>query len=157
VKNTLVLCSVLFNSEVLNIEVFVNIKSVGKRKPPLIKEPYTLPDNINTLRELIEAVVRVEVSKYNEKPSGVKLLPFLTDIEIENAETVGKIGFGRVYNKNKVSPDKATETAIEGFSDGLYKVLINDCEAENLDGEITLRGGDILTFIKLTFLAGRRF
>jgi hypothetical protein len=119
--------------------------------------PYNIPENIKSLRELIEAIVRLEVKKYNEKPTDVKLFPFLTEAEIENAGSVGKVGFGRINNKKKASTEKAIETALDAFSDGLFKVLINECESECLDGTIEIKSGDTLTFIKLTFLAGRRF
>jgi hypothetical protein len=119
--------------------------------------PYNIPEKTNTLRDLIEAVVRLEVEKYNEKPTDVKLFHFLTEAEIEDAGSVGKIGFGRIYNEKKVNSEKAIETALEGFSDGLYKVIINGCEAEDLDSEIALNNGDVLTFLRLTFLAGRCF
>jgi hypothetical protein len=139
------------------ITVYANVKSIGRRKPVFEKIPYELPDDIKTLQELIEAIVRLEVCKYNEKPTDVKLLPFLSESEIEDGKTIGKISFGEIKNPNKANPEKAIETALEGFSDGLFKVLINECEVENLDSEISLIEGDILTFIKLTFLAGRRF
>jgi hypothetical protein len=144
-------------SEVFVITVYVNMKSVGKRKPVFEQIPYELPDNIKTLHALIETIVRLEVVKYNKKPTDVKLLPFLTDEEIEAAKTVGKIGFGVKYNDKKAIPEKAVETALDGFSDGLFKVLINDCEAEELDTNIALSERDVITFIRLTFLAGRHF
>jgi hypothetical protein len=144
-------------SGVFTITVYANIKSIGKRKPVFERIPYKLPDDIKTLRSLIETIVRLEVAEYNKKPTGVKLLPFLTDEEIEDAKTVGKISFGTIYNSKKANPEKAIETALAGFSDGLFKVLINDCEVDDIDSEIALADGDILTFIKLTFLAGRRF
>jgi hypothetical protein len=135
----------------------VNIKSIGKRKPAFEQIPYEIPDDIKTLHALIAAFVRLEVAEYNKKPTDIKLLTVLTNEEIEDAKTVGKIGFGWIYNTKKANPEKAIETALEGFLDGLFKVLINDCEADDLDSEISLTSGDVLTFIKLTFLAGRRF
>jgi hypothetical protein len=139
------------------ITVYTNVKSIGKRKPVFEKIPYKLPDDINTLRALIEAIVSIEVACYNKKPIDAKILPFLTNEEIEDEKTVGKISFGTIYNKKKANLEKAIETALEGYSDGLFKVLINECEVDDLDTEISLTESDVLTFIKLTFLAGRRF
>jgi len=118
--------------------------------------PYTLPDDsIASLRQLIEAVVRQEVEKYNSRGVENMLIPFLSETEISDQSTVGKVDFGRLYSDKKANPEKAIETAIQGFEDGLFRVLINDAEAVELDARMAINENDILTFIRLTFLAGR--
>ena len=137
------------------MNVYIKLKSVGKRRPVLDKTPYTLPDGIISLRELIEAVVRQEVDAYNERGVENMLAPFLTEAEIEDQSTVGKIGFGRLYSDKKADPEKAVETAIQGFEDGLFRVVVGEKEAPELDEPLDINENDTLTFIRLTFLAGR--
>ena len=65
------------------------------------------------------------------------------------------MGFGRIYSDKKADPDKAAETALQGFEDGLYRVVLNDMEATDMDKPLDIKENDVLTFIRLTFLAGR--
>ena len=51
--------------------------------------------------------------------------------------------------------EKALDTAYLAFEDGLYCIFINDEQTEKLDDSLNLKDGDILTFIRLTMLAGR--
>jgi len=137
------------------MNIFINLKSIGKRRPALEKMPYALPDGIITLRQLIEAIVRQEVDTYNSRGLEHMLVPFLTEAEIVDQATVGKVGFGRLYSKKKADPGKAVETALQGFEDGLFRVLVEEKEAAALDSPVEICEGDTLTFIRLTFLAGR--
>lgn len=136
------------------MNIYVSVKSVGKRKPFLEKKVYTLSNNIDTLQSLITEIVKIEVSNYNKKEQGESFVKFLTEKEIDEQKTVGKIGFGRVYSDKKADEQKAIQNAIECFEDGLFKVFKNDDELCLLNEEINLKENDVLTFIRLTFLAG---
>lgn len=137
------------------LNVFINVKSIGKRKPAMNLAPYSLPNNIANLRNLITAVVNIEVDRYNSREMDSVLLPFLTEVQIEDQSKTGKVGFGRIYSDRKANPDKSVSIALQGFEDGLFRVMVNDTEAKELDTLISLKDGDTLTFIRLTFLAGR--
>lgn len=137
------------------MNIYISLKSVGKRKKGLDKVSGTLPDDISTLHQLIEAVVRHEAKAYNTRGTDKMLVDFLTEEHIEDKVSVGKVGFGRLYSDKKANPDKACEAAVQGFADGLFRVLVNDTEATNLDAPINIQDGDTITFIRLTFLAGR--
>ena len=137
------------------MNVYVRLKSVGKRRPALEGVPYVLPDGISTLRGLIEAVARQEVDKYNDRGLENMLVPFLTEEEISDRGTAGKVGFGRLYSDKKADAEKAVETAIQGYEDGLFRVVAGEKEAAGLDEPLAISEGDVLTFIRLTFLAGR--
>ena len=133
----------------------MKLKSVGKRRPILENVPYNLPEGISTLRQLIESIVRQEVEKHNSRGLENMVIPFFTEAEIAEQSTVGKVGFGRIYSDKKADADKAVETALLGFEDGLFRVLINEKEATDLDSTLEIIENDTLTFIRLTFLAGR--
>ena len=137
------------------MNIYIKLKSAGKRRPVLDNTPYTLPDGINSLRQLIEAVVRQEVEKYNKRGLDNMLVPFLSEAEIEEQSTTGKVGFGRLYSDRKADPEKAVETALQGFEDGLFKVICGEKEATGLEEPLEIKENDVLTFIRLTFLAGR--
>jgi hypothetical protein len=137
------------------VNIFVNLKSIGKRKKRLERVPYTLPDGIETLRGLIEAVARGETESYNTRGADNMLVDFLTERQIDDKASVGKVDFGRLHSENRADPEEAVSVAVQGFEDGLFRVLIGDAEAADLDALLEIREGDTLTFIRLTFLAGR--
>ena len=137
------------------MNVFVKLKSVGKRRPILENSPYDLPDGISTLRQLIEAVVRQEVEAFNNRGLENMLVPFLSEADISDMSTVGKVGFGRLYSDRKADPEAALRTALLGFEDGLFRVVVGEQEALELDAPLELHEEDTITFIRLTFLAGR--
>jgi hypothetical protein len=137
------------------MNVFVKLKSAGKRRPILADTPYALPNTIASLRQLLEAVVTQEVEAYNRRGFDTRLVNFLTETDIEEQSATGKVGFGRLYSERKAALPKAIETALLGFEDGLFRVLVGEQEIAELDAPLTIREGDVLTFIRLTFLAGR--
>lgn len=137
------------------MKIFIRMKSAGKRRPLLENVPYEIPEGITTLRELLTALVQIEVEKYNQKGMDVQVLPFLTEQELEEGETVGKVGFGRIYSEKKADVEKATENALQCYEDGLVRVFLNDAELTETEEKVSLQEGDHLTLIRLTFLAGR--
>lgn len=137
------------------MKVYINLKSAGKRRSALIQTPYTLPDGISSLLQLIETIVRQEVETYNNRGLENMLIPFLAEDEIAAQSATGKVGFGRLYSDKKADPDKAVQTALIGFDDGLFRVLVGENEADDLNAPLKIREGETLTFIRLTFLAGR--
>ena len=46
------------------MDIYVRVKAIGKRKDILAPTPYTIPDGICSLRQLLTAVVKKEVAQY---------------------------------------------------------------------------------------------
>lgn len=141
------------------MNLIISVKQLGKKHPILhekrielaIKTPFV------TTRELIELVVDYQVQLFNtssfewDEEDKTHLpkenyLPILTD--------TGKIGFGAIYNHNKVNATVAQENAVLAFEDGLYAVFYGDDQLESLSDEVNLSDNKTITFIRLTFLAG---
>ena len=137
------------------VQVFVNVKTIGKRRPVLQAVAYELPTGLSQLRGLLTAVVKREVDGYNHRQTDVQVIPFLTQQQIDDQSISGKIHFDRIHSNKKADLDHAIHTVLQGFEDGLFRVLINNNEVKTLDEQINLREGDTLTFIRLTFLSGR--
>ncbi|MCL2368738.1 MAG: hypothetical protein FWC72_07055, partial [Oscillospiraceae bacterium] len=104
------------------LQVFVNVKSIGKRRPALSAVPYVLPGDVATLRDVITSIVKHEVSLYNAKEAQAVLRPFLTEAQMEDQSVAGKVGFGRIYADKKADGGKAIEAALQGFADGSFRV-----------------------------------
>ena len=137
------------------MEIYIQMKAAGKRRPVLDHIPYELPEHISTLREVLTELVRIEVERYNEKGTDVQVVPYLTKEEIDDKAEAGKIGFGRIYSEKRADFAKASENALQCFEDGLIRVFQNDQELEHLDSPVQIQEGDCFTLIRLTFLAGR--
>lgn len=137
------------------MNVWVTVKSLGKRKPSLAKQATELPETTGTLRQLISNMVTLQVQALEDKKSQIEWLAYLMPEEIESQRAAGKVGFGAVNNEGTPELQQAIETAVLAHEDGLYKVFVNEEEVHQLDEPLTLREGDELVFIRFTMLAGR--
>ena len=136
------------------MDIYVRVKAIGKRKDILAPTPYTIPDGICSLRQLLSAVVQKEVAQYNIKEAEAQLIPFLTQQQLDEQSKIGKVSFGTIYSDKKADPGKAVANAIQCWEDGLVRVFMNEEELTDLDAPITIEAKSVLTFIRLTFLAG---
>ena len=64
------------------MNIYIKLKSIGKRRPVLENVPYDLPGGVSTLRQLIEAIARQEADAYNNRGVENMLVPFLTETDI---------------------------------------------------------------------------
>ena len=136
------------------MDIYVRVKAIGKRKDILAPTPYTIPDGICSLRQLLTAVIQKEVAQYNSKQAEAQLIPFLTQQELEDQAKIGKVSFGTIYSDKKADPGKAVANAIQCWEDGLVRVFMNDEELTDLDAKLVIEEQAIFTFMRLTFLAG---
>ena len=137
------------------MNVWVTVKSLGKRKPALAKQATELPETTDTLRQLIGNMVTLQIQALEDKKSQVEWLAYLMPEEIESQGVAGKVGFGAINHEGVPELQQAIETAVLAHEDGLYKVFVNEEEVHQLDEPLTLREGDELVFIRFTMLAGR--
>lgn len=138
------------------MQIIVKVKQSG-RKHALIENKKIEIENIGenpVLSDLIKAIVRQQVEEFNAKPFEKNLLPFLSKDEIAQKAVDGKVGFGSLYNEQKTDVEKAQETALLAFEDGIFSVFANDEEVKKLDEKISIEAETVFTFIRLTFLAG---
>ncbi len=137
------------------MDIYVKVKTLGSRREILAPVRCVLPDHIASLRQLLTALVQHEVERYNRKEPGTRLIPFLTQQELEDQARTGKVGFGRIHSDKKADPEKAIVHALQCYEDGLVRILMNDEELTGLDEPLVIPQGTVLTLIRLTFLAGR--
>jgi hypothetical protein len=144
------------DQEGVNMNIFVRVKAAGKRRDILEKQPHTVPADTDAPEKLIECLVRENVRAYNAKATDAPLFHYLSRQQMEDGAHTGKIGFGNRVNENDQDEEKAVQNALQCFSDGIYRVLVNEDEA--LPGaDFRLTDGDTVTFIRLVMLAGRHF
>ena len=138
------------------MQVRVNVKRIGKRKNAIEARPYEIGE-VRDVGALIAAFVTAEVTRFNARAEvGETVLHYLTNEEIADAATVGKIGFGTDYNGQVQDLATAIENARQCYLDGIYRIFINGEEpASDLAAPVALAENDEVTFVRLTMLAGR--
>ncbi len=135
--------------------VTVRVKQAGKKRALIENQNLEINDPVDaTLRAFINAIVGQQVEQYNSKTAGTNLLPFLSKDEMDTQTESGKINFGSIYNENKASILLAQESALQAFVDGLFSVFVDDNELKSLNDLVNLTETSVVTFIRLTFLAG---
>lgn len=139
--------------------LLVSTRAVGKRKallddfgvPPL--EALAGGDDFR-LRDVIEHVVRHEVSQFEQRQQRRRFDRVLSEAKIASDAAQGKIDPAAKDVPQPVDADSAVENAFQGFEDGLYLVLIDEVERRSLDEIVHLQDDSRLAFVRLTFLAG---
>jgi len=134
--------------------IFVKIKAFAKHKPIVDSMPIVIDDKISTSCDLVMYIVRKMVQDFNNKDTVKPLFPYLTDDNIADGAKVGKVSFGERKSETMQDENKAVENALLCFHDGIFRLFINDEEAD-YDKQIQLKEGDEISFIRLTMLAGR--
>ena len=135
------------------MKIIINVKGLSRKKV-IHQEEVELINKVSTTKDLITELVKINVEKFNKKIDDKDILAIMTNEHIAEAARSGKIG-DEVHGDKKANLEKALDTAYLAFEDGLYCIFINDEQTEKLDDSLNLKDGDILTFIRLTMLAGR--
>ena len=136
------------------MQIFVRVKTPGKRKDVLTSVPREIPP-VGSLRELLTVLVRQEVESVNRRDTEAQLTAWLTSEQIDAEAETGKVGFGRLWSDRKADTEKAVANALQCFEDGIVRVFMGDTELTEPDAPLSVPEGAEFTFIRLTFLAGR--
>lgn len=140
--------------------MWISGKAIGRRKPLFADWSVPIPpdfdgDGGTTLRDLIERVVRLEVSAFRDRQYERQFLRALTAMEIDTAAEKGKIEMGgSEVGIQEVDEDRSIAAAWQAFEDGLYLVVIDEVEQKSLDQQVYLQTDSRITFIRLTMLSG---
>jgi len=137
----------------------ISTRVLGKRKRLLDDFSVPPPDDCGgeddlRLRDVIEHVVRCEVAQFNRRERSRQFERVLSNSQIADAATRGKVDPAVKEKQQKVDVEEAIGTALQSFEDGVYLVIIDDVERRSLDELIHLKEDSHLTFVRLTFLAG---
>jgi hypothetical protein len=139
--------------------VTISAKSIGSRKPLFADWSIPLTPEWGeggelTLRQLIEHLVRVEVSAFNARREERRLDRVLSRADLDQGHANGRFAPEARTQAPAADADSAVGTALEAFEDGMYLVFIDDQEQHDLDQPVRLRPDSRVMFLRLTFLAG---
>ena len=140
------------------MNIFVQIKQIGKRRDVVQKQPFILNRTPHTVQELFNAITAVLVDEFNQRTknnSAENILKYLSLQDITDMASVGKISFDVDYNSKKIDLVDAQKNVHLAFQDGLFRVFLNETELTDLQQPVNLKENDTLVFIRLVMLAGR--
>lgn len=144
------------------MKLLFSVKQLGKKRPFIqyksIDVPL-LPKQPNTLKDLLTEVVIQQVTEFNQKIEDAKneknLFTFFEEYELQEEAQTGKVRFGAIYNDKKANLDKAIETVLLAFFDGLIAVFVEGNQIQKLDDKVLLEENTRITFVRFTFLVGQ--
>lgn len=138
------------------MKLTITAKQIGRKHSLIEKKVIEIEDiGLNpTIHDLITAVVTQQVHAYHARSQGKSILPFLSNTAVDDQAANGKVSFGAIYNESKPDINKAVETAIRALEDGIFTVFAGDVQFNKTDEIISLKPDTVITFIRLTFLAG---
>lgn len=135
------------------MEILCNIKQAGSRRG-LVPVPLTLPGSPGTLRELLEAVTAAEVDAFHLRQTE-RPFPLMSREELSARVREGKVSFGQLLSPKQADRDLAAAAVLQAFEDGLVRVFLGETELTDPGAPLSVREGDVFTFVRLTFLSGR--
>lgn len=133
---------------------------MGRRKPIVPDWQFPWPPDEHgeseptTLRQIITRVVLKEVEAFKDRQEERRLVRVLTERQIEEGLSKGRVDSGGRDLHQDVSPDEAVATALQAFEDGIYLVILDGEEQRDLDHEVHLQPDSHLVFLRLVMLAG---
>lgn len=136
------------------MNIKVRIKQIGSRRDKVGEVPFPIENKPLTVAMLITECVTTFVGLHNDRINKSVIRPF-SEAELQAMGEVGKIAFGELFNQKEVKLSEAVNNALSSYKDGLFRIFIDEREAGELDDSIEIRDDSVVTFIKLTMLAGR--
>ena len=115
--------------------------------------PLEFPTERITVRELIRERVYQEVQDFNRNRDERVFRGLVQPTETERVLN-GKPNEFRLKAHRHIEWKMQFEKAIEAFDRNGFFVLIDDKQAESLDQEVVIGHGSLVSFVKLTPLAG---
>ena len=139
--------------EETSMMIYVNIQRISQRKPAMQPVPLLLSSAPGTVAELITRCVEACVGQQHRRIAAPGEV-VLSQKQMDDLATVGKIAFGYDANGTPADMEEAVDNALQGYQDGLFRVFLNGKALGDLEDAVALTGQDVLTFVRLTMLAG---
>lgn len=136
------------------MKVYIQVKKLTENNSTTQKLPLELNDSFYTIKDLIREIVTIQINKYKSNEE----FDLLKSLETyQTNEKLGRFRFFKRFEKSNVVIDLEINKALQAFEDEIVALFIDDIQYHQLQDSITLKEGSVLTFIRLTFLAGRGF
>jgi hypothetical protein len=133
--------------------VIVETKVIGRALERCDRE-FSVSDANATLRGLITELVRIEIAEYDKRRQERPILRILNAADLADG-----YGSGRFLSAPRQVPaapsvDEAVIRALEAFRDGLFLVILDGTQIDDLDAPLTVNADSRLRLLRLVALAG---
>ena len=150
------------------MKIRINVKGASRKKAAIIQMTCDYPDRQMTVEEFLEETVRQNVRDYNARKDAAEILRLFSneggknsplneqfEEHIQNSAASGKVAYGDPMDGRKADEEKAVENALQCFDDGMVALFADGVRYTEREEKIALKELSEVTFIRLTFLAGR--
>ena len=150
------------------MQIRINVKGASRKKAAIVQMTCDYPDRQMTVEEFLEETVRQNVREYNARKDAAEILRLFSneggknrplneqfEEHIQNSAASGKVAYGDPMDSRKADEEKAVENALQCFDDGMVALFADGVRYTEREEKIALKELSEVTFIRLTFLAGR--
>ena len=109
---------------------------------------------VHALETLLQALVRAELSGFEQRQRERSLLRVLTPVDLVRGVDTGKYAAEPRARQQAPAYDDAWARAKEAFDDGLYVVFLDERQVEHLADEVVVDADTRLRLVRLVALAG---
>lgn len=128
--------------------VNIIIKDETAAGKPIREIPVSLDSELTTVRDIIIARVKAEVTAYNEK------LPEYFQGLVQPSDAEQTLNGFKLRERRKIDAEKQWLIALEAFKKNGYFILIDNIQAESLEQMVVVSQNSNISFVKLTPLVG---
>ena len=150
------------------MKIRINVKGASRKKAAIVQMTCDYPDRQMTVEEFLEETVRQNVREYNARKDAAEILRLFSneggknsplneqfEEHIQNSAASGKVAYGDPMDGRKADEEKAVENALQCFDDGMVALFADGVRYTEREEKMALKELSEVTFIRLTFLAGR--
>ena len=150
------------------MQIRINVKGASRKKASIIQQVREYPDKDAGAEKLLAGLL----GEQDSVPAGIaatsKAVPPGPEAS-QNAETLekqledriqagaqaGKVTYGDPMDDRKADAEKAVLNALQCFDDGIVALFAGGVRYTRREEQIPLKDQSEVTFVRLTFLAGR--
>ena len=137
------------------MQIRINVKGASRKKAAVVQRIYEYPDRQMTVEDFLTETVRQCVREYNARKDAGEILRLFSAEELEDKAAGGKVAYGGPMDDRKADEEKAVATALQCFDDGMAALFADGVRYTERKEILPLRDQSEVTFVRLTFLAGR--
>ena len=137
------------------MKILINVKGASGKRPGISQIAFEYPEGPMRVRDFLEETVRLCVKRFNEKREAGEVLRLFSREALEDMAASGKVSYKDPLSDQKADGEKAAAAALQAFEDGLVALFADGTRYEEAEALLPLREESQVTFIRLTFLAGR--
>lgn len=137
------------------MQIRINVKGASRRKAAIVQQVREYPDEAMTVEEFLTETVKQNVREYNDRKDVGEILRLFSMEALEEKAESGKVSYGASMDERRADEEKAVANALQCFDDGLVALFADGVRYISREEQMGLKEQSEVTFIRLTFLAGR--